>query len=93
MNHKELIARLRVGASIAREKVVYSGWAPLADEAADAIEALQATATEYQQAADKMAWDHKIERDTMRQQLAEAQRDAERLTTQLRTAYGHIKSH
>jgi hypothetical protein len=106
MNHKELIARLKVGASIEREKVVYSGWAPLADEAADAIEALQAECDqlnddvsmhmrvavkaidecvelkaesyEYQQAADKMAWEHKVERDTLRQQLAEVQRDAER---------------
>jgi len=52
-------------------------------------EVLQATATEYQQAADKMAMEHKIERDrwipmfdalqeesqALRQQLAEAQRD------------------
>ena len=43
------------------------------NEAADAIEALASTATEYQQAADKMAMDHKVERDTLRQQLAEAQ--------------------
>jgi hypothetical protein len=35
-----------------------------------AIEALQTTATEYQQAADKMAMEHKVERDTLRQQLA-----------------------
>jgi DNA-binding transcriptional MerR regulator len=97
MNHKELIAKLRVGAGIEREKVVYSGWAPLADEAADAIEEMQAALEEcrksnsivskafdflererdeYQQAADKMAMEHKVERDTLRQQLAEAQKDA-----------------
>jgi septal ring factor EnvC (AmiA/AmiB activator) len=70
MNHKELIVRLRVGAGIERERVVYSGLAPLADEAADAIEELQATATEYQQAADKMAAEHKVERDTLRNTLA-----------------------
>lgn len=35
--------------------------------------ALKAERDEYQQAADKMAWDHKVERDTLRQQLAEAQ--------------------
>jgi hypothetical protein len=103
--HKELIARLRSGAGNARERVVYSGLAPLADEAADAIEELQADhelmqtqlqnsitrrqeqiasadfavaslkaeRDEYQQAADKMAMEHKVERDTLRQQLAEAQ--------------------
>ena len=35
--------------------------------------ALKAERDEYQQAADKMAMEHKVERDTLRQQLAEAQ--------------------
>ena len=37
------------------------------------LAAMTDTATEYQQAADKMAMEHKVERDTLRQQLAEAQ--------------------
>ena len=41
------------------------------------LAAMTASRDEYQQAADKMAWDHKVERDKLRQQLAEAQRDAE----------------
>ncbi len=36
------------------------------------LAAMTATATEYQQAADKMAMAHKVERDTLRQQLAAA---------------------
>lgn len=35
--------------------------------------ALKAERDEYQQAADKMAMEHKVERDTLRQQLVEAQ--------------------
>ena len=42
------------------------------------LAAMTASRDEYQQAADKMAMEHKVERDTLRQQLAEAQRDAER---------------
>jgi hypothetical protein len=63
--HKELIARLRVGAGIERKRVVYSGWAPLADETADAIEELQ------------------VERDTLRQQLTEAQARTEDVMKEL----------
>ena len=37
------------------------------------LAAMTADRDEYQQTADKMAWDHKVERDTLRQQLAEAQ--------------------
>jgi hypothetical protein len=51
-------------------------WQELESEAADAIEALQATATEYQQAADKMAWEHKVERDALRQHIKHIGNDA-----------------
>jgi hypothetical protein len=92
MNHKELITRLRVGAGIERERVLYIGWSPLANKAADAIEELQAEndriQTELQNSiarrqeqmasADFAVTSLKSERDTLRQQLAEAQRDAER---------------
>jgi multidrug resistance efflux pump len=75
--NKELIARLRRGAGIERERVLYIGRPPLANEAADAIEALQAE-HEQMAAADFAVASLKAERDTLRQQLAEAQRDAER---------------
>lgn len=39
-----------------------------------ALTELASTATKYQQAADKMVMEHKVERDTLRQQLAEAQK-------------------
>jgi multidrug efflux pump subunit AcrA (membrane-fusion protein) len=85
--YKELIARLRVGAGIERERVVYIGWGPLATEAADAIEALQAeneriqaelqnSITRRQEqiaAADFAVASLKEENNTLRQQLAEAQ--------------------
>jgi hypothetical protein len=68
--HKELIERLRAGSGGMKH------WQELESEAADAIEALQATATEYQQAADKMAMEHKIERDTLRQHIKHIGNDA-----------------
>jgi hypothetical protein len=60
MNHKELIARLRVGASIEREKVVYSGWATLAVEAADALEELQAEVSRLEPLQFRQAPCHKF---------------------------------
>jgi multidrug resistance efflux pump len=88
--YKELIARLRVG--VASGRVVFSSFASLGDEAADSIEALQSEnermQTELQNsitrrkeqmaAADFDVASLKAERDTLRQQLAEAQCDAER---------------
>ena len=41
------------------------------------LAAMTASRDEYQQAADKMAWEHKTERDELRQQLADVQLDAE----------------
>jgi hypothetical protein len=83
MNHKELIARLRVGAGIEREKVVYSGWAPLADEAAEAIEELQAEVEMWKATSNAVIDMEKatlrLERDTLRQQLAESQAEVSRL--------------
>ena len=64
MTHKELIERLRVGENY-RELTV------LADEAAEMIESVIAERDEYQQAADKMAMEHKVERDTLIQRVAE----------------------
>ena len=99
MNHKELIERLRSGAGIARERVVFSGLAPLADEAADMIEAVIAERDEYQQAADKMAMEHKVERDTLRQQLAESQalieasRKQEACVEIIADVSGHLSTH
>ena len=68
--HKELIERLRAGSGGMKH------WQELESEAADAIEELQATATEYQQAADKMAWEHKVERDALRQHIKHIGNDA-----------------
>jgi uncharacterized protein (DUF1697 family) len=45
--HKELIARLRVG--VASGRVVLSSFASLADEAADAIEALEEVSNQHQE--------------------------------------------
>ena len=76
--HKELITRLRVGAGIERERVLYIGWSPLANEAADAIEVLE-------KINDQLSKDVigllgvTAERDTLRQQLAEAQAEVSRL--------------
>lgn len=42
MKNAELIARLRLGASISRERKLNQGYDAVADEAADAIEALEA---------------------------------------------------
>jgi hypothetical protein len=69
------------------------------------LAAMTASRDECKQSADKMAWDHKVERDTLRQhikhigndamrsenrelrqKLAEAQRDAERMKVALSNA-------
>jgi hypothetical protein len=80
--NKKLIARLRLGAGIERERVLYIGWSPLANEAADAIEALQADVEMWKATSNAVIDMEKVqlrlERDTLRQQLAEAERDAER---------------
>jgi regulator of replication initiation timing len=40
------------------------------------LTAMTASRDEYQQAADKMAWDHKVERDTLRQHIKHIGNDA-----------------
>jgi hypothetical protein len=40
------------------------------------LAAMTASRDEYQQAADKMAWDHKVERDTLRQHIKHIGNDA-----------------
>ena len=87
MNHTELITRLRSGAVIELEQFAFGGVANFADEAADMIEAVLAERDEYQQAADKMAMEHKVERDTLRQQLAEAKALIEASRKQKPVAY------
>ena len=69
MNHTELITRLRSGAVIELEQFAFGGVANFADEAADMIEAVLAERDEYQQAADKMAMEHKVERDALTQRV------------------------
>lgn len=67
-DYKNLIEQLRSG------KVSY-----YEGRSADAIEALQAERDEYQKAADKMAAEHKVERDAL-------QAENERLKASLKTA-------
>ena len=47
------------------------------------LAAMTASRDEYQQAADKMAMEHKVERDTLRQQLADAQAEIKRLQVEV----------
>ena len=52
MAQKELIKRLRLGASISRDRKMNEDYAAVADEAADAIEALQARVTDLEERLD-----------------------------------------
>jgi hypothetical protein len=83
---QDLIKRLREIAMLESANDVYLAENSAEWKAADALDAraaeivqLRAERDEYQQAADKMAMEHKVERDTLRAELEASKKDAARL--------------
>ena len=80
MKNAELIARLRLGASISRERKLNQGYDAVADEAADTIEALESQLA-IERRHNERATNHlQDQRDALAAQLAAAQGQCDTIT-------------